>query len=106
APAGQRYSFQFDGLLQTLDHMLVTPGIAAQISGFEYAHLDNDYFDRFSPNDGHKTSDHDPPIVTLGGSTPVVPESPMAVLLPVTSGLLLAAAVAFLVVRRRRHATA
>ena len=46
-PAGEeRYSFHFDGRLQTLDHMLVTDGLRSRVDDFRYAHFDNDYFER------------------------------------------------------------
>lgn len=65
APADNRYSYQFNGRLQTLDHLLVTDGLDARVAGFRYAHFDNDYYDRLADGDGHKISDHDPPVVTL-----------------------------------------
>lgn len=65
APAEERYSFAFSGKLQTLDHMLLTRGLQNKVCDFTYAHFDNDYYKREDPNDGHKVSDHDPPIVTL-----------------------------------------
>jgi predicted extracellular nuclease/Ca2+-binding RTX toxin-like protein len=65
APADNRYSFQFSGRLQTLDHILVTDGLEARVADMRYAHFDNDYFDRRSATDGQNASDHDPPIVTL-----------------------------------------
>jgi predicted extracellular nuclease len=64
APDGERYSFQFDGRLQTLDHMLITAGLQPLVGGFQYAHFDNDYYERDAP-DGHHVSDHDPPVLTL-----------------------------------------
>jgi uncharacterized protein len=71
-PEPERYSFQFSGLLQTLDHLLVNAPVQPMIAGFQYVHFDNDYFHRTGVADGHKVSDHDPPILTLnvGGSTP------------------------------------
>jgi len=70
APAGERYSFAFQGKLQTLDHVLITRGLQSKVGDFRYAHFDNDYFEREDPTDGHKVSDHDPPVLTLsrGGS--------------------------------------
>ena len=65
APADDRYSFQFSGRLQTLDHILITDGLEPRFEGFQYAHFDNDYYDRQDPNDGHKVSDHDPPVLTI-----------------------------------------
>ena len=71
APAQERYSYQFSGKLQTLDHILVTSGLEPEIKDFQYAHFDNDYYQRdggYTPGgepDGHKVSDHDPPVLTL-----------------------------------------
>ena len=65
APAQERYSFTFQGRLQTLDHMLVTGGLASKVGDFRYAHFDNDYYLREAPTDGHHVSDHDPPVLTL-----------------------------------------
>jgi predicted extracellular nuclease len=67
APAEERYSFAFQGRLQTLDHILVTDGLGNKVGDFRYAHFDNDYFERddqAEPN-GHHVSDHDPPVLTL-----------------------------------------
>jgi predicted extracellular nuclease len=64
APADNRYSYKFDGHLQTLDHIAVTAGLASRVADMRYVHLDNDYYER-SPADGTGISDHDPPMVTL-----------------------------------------
>ena len=76
APEQERYSFQFGGKLQTLDHTLVTDGLAPRVEDFRYPHINNDYYDRRDPVDGHRSSDHDPAIVTLslpGDVTPLPP---------------------------------
>ncbi len=68
APEEERYSFAFSGKLQTLDHILATDGLQPKVGDFLYAHFDNDYHERDDANetgDGHKVSDHDPPVVTL-----------------------------------------
>ncbi len=65
APAEERYSFAFQGKLQTLDHVLLTRGLQSKVGDFRYAHFDNDYYEREDPTDGHKVSDHDPPVLTL-----------------------------------------
>jgi len=65
APTEERYSFAFQGRLQTLDHILLTDGLKNKVGGFRYAHFDNDYFEREDPTDGHHVSDHDPPVLTL-----------------------------------------
>ena len=68
APAEERYSFAFQGRLQTLDHVLVTDALDVRVEDFRYAHFDNDYFERDSETDGHHVSDHDPPVLTLSTS--------------------------------------
>ncbi len=64
-PEPERYSYHFDGKLQTLDHVLVTDGLAGRVDDFLYAHFDNDYYERRTEGDGHHLSDHDPPVLTL-----------------------------------------
>jgi predicted extracellular nuclease len=100
-PHDEAYSFQFNGVLQTLDHMLLTSGLQAKREGFTYAHVDNDYFDRLTQPDGHKVSDHDPPVLTLGaGGPPVdIPEAPAPVLFGLLGGMTL------LIAARRRIGT-
>lgn len=67
APGQERYSYQFSGRLQTLDHVLITDGLDPLYKNFRYAHIDTDYYDRDQPLDGHKVSDHDPAVLTLDG---------------------------------------
>ena len=50
APEQERYSFQFSGRLQTLDHMFVTRRAGQpRVEHFTYAHFDNDYYERDDP---------------------------------------------------------
>ena len=63
-PAGQAYSYKFNGHLQTLDHILVTAGMKSRVSDVRYIHLDNDVYERI-PNNGTGISDHDPPLATF-----------------------------------------
>jgi uncharacterized protein len=65
APADNRYSFQFDGQLQTLDHIFVTAGLHAGVRDVRYVHFDNDYFERDETRHAAGVSDHDPPLVTI-----------------------------------------
>ena len=65
APADNRYSFQFDGQLQTLDHIFVTDGLHAAVRDMRYVHFDNDYFERDETRHAAGVSDHDPPLVTI-----------------------------------------
>jgi predicted extracellular nuclease len=69
-PAGQAYSYKFNGHLQTLDHILVTAGLKTRLTDVRYIHLDNDVYERV-PNNGTGISDHDPPLATftLGART-------------------------------------
>ena len=92
APEQERYSFAFQGKLQTLDHILITDGLTS--NAFQYALFDNDYYDREDPMDGHKTSDHDPPLVTLAdapgettGPSPTgpPPTAPVAAPVPIAT---------------------
>jgi predicted extracellular nuclease len=63
-PAGQAYSYKFNGHLQTLDHILVTAGMKSRLADVRYIHLDNDVYERI-PNNGTGISDHDPPLATF-----------------------------------------
>jgi predicted extracellular nuclease len=64
APAGDAYSYKFDGHLQTLDHVLVSAGVLSRESDVRYIHFDNDYYAR-PTGDGTGESDHDPPLATF-----------------------------------------
>jgi len=85
APEQERYSFQFSGRLQTLDHMFVSASLAERVRHFTYAHFDNDYHERADPEDGHHVSDHDPPVVTLQVGAPP-PPPPVNVVKPAIVG--------------------
>jgi len=63
-PAGEAYSYKFNGHLQTLDHILVTAGMKTRLSDVRYIHLDNDVYERV-PGNGTGLSDHDPPLATF-----------------------------------------
>jgi uncharacterized protein len=65
APATNRYSFEFDGLLETLDHIFVTKKLAKQVEEIRYVHFDNDYYQRDETSSPTGVSDHDPPVVRL-----------------------------------------
>jgi endonuclease/exonuclease/phosphatase family metal-dependent hydrolase len=64
APQGLAYSYKFQGHLQTLDHILVSPGLTTRVTDMRYMHFDNDYYERAVP-DGTGISDHDPPLATF-----------------------------------------
>jgi predicted extracellular nuclease len=65
APADNRYSFAYDGLLETLDHIFVTKKLARQVEEMRYVHIDNDYYERNETTAPTGVSDHDPPVVRL-----------------------------------------
>ena len=46
APAGEAYSYKFNGHLQTLDHIVVTAGLKSRLMDFRYVHFDNDVYER------------------------------------------------------------
>jgi predicted extracellular nuclease len=52
-PAGERYSYVFDGNSQTLDHALVSPAVADP--GYDVVHVNAEFADQ--------ASDHDPQVV-------------------------------------------
>ncbi|MCI0392278.1 MAG: lamin tail domain-containing protein [Acidobacteria bacterium] len=63
-PADQRYSFNFAGNAQTLDHVLLDSEMLARISRFTYARNNSDFPESFSI-DGtrpERVSDHDMPV--------------------------------------------
>jgi predicted extracellular nuclease len=64
APAGEAYSYKFNGHLQTLDHIAVTAGLKSRLKDMRYIHLDNDVYERL-PTNGTGLSDHDPPLATF-----------------------------------------
>jgi len=65
-PATGRYSYIYQGVSQLLDHILVTPALAARQVRVDVLHINADY----PPADPEDTSprhssDHDPVIVTF-----------------------------------------
>lgn len=62
-PAGERYTYVFEGNSQALDHILVSPSLAgAPLSGFDIVHVNAEFLDQ--------ASDHDPLVArfTLGSA--------------------------------------
>lgn len=66
APAGERYSFVFDGNAQTLDHVLVNEElvVATRSAGIDHARINADFSDsaRGDATTAMRTADHDPVI--------------------------------------------
>jgi uncharacterized protein len=65
APTEDRYSYEYDGLLETLDHIFVTKKLAKQVEEMRYVHIDNDYYERNETSSPTGVSDHDPPVVRI-----------------------------------------
>ncbi len=76
-PAASRYTYTFDGFSGYLDHGLVTPSVAAQVTGRTLWHINTDepsvidYNTEYKTQDlytptAYRSSDHDPVILGLG----------------------------------------
>ncbi len=65
APVNNRYSFQFDGQLETLDHIFVDDFLSRRVQQIRYVHFDNNYAGRANPDSPIEVSDHDPPVAVL-----------------------------------------
>jgi uncharacterized protein len=63
-PPDQRYSFNFDGNAQELDHVLVNPPMLSRFSRFAIARNNSDFPESFrnDPNRSERISDHDPAV--------------------------------------------
>lgn len=57
-PVNQRYSYNFEGNAQVLDHIMVSPGLLAATSGFDIVHMNSEFSDQLS--------DHDPSVARFG----------------------------------------
>ncbi|MGE0452649.1 MAG: lamin tail domain-containing protein [Vicinamibacteria bacterium] len=75
-PAEQRYSYNFDGNAQSLDHVLVTQNLLPRLAGFHYGRVDSDFPEVYR-NDAtrpERLSDHDP-LVAIFDFPPNTPPS-------------------------------
>jgi hypothetical protein len=94
APAGEAYSYKFNGHLQTLDHIAVTAGLKSRLLDFRCVHFDNDVYERV-PTDGTGISDHDPPLATFTLGAQTSTPGTVSVSVPATLALTLGAPAAF-----------
>ncbi|HZS08487.1 MAG TPA: nuclease [Blastocatellia bacterium] len=64
APAGERYSFSFDGNAQELDHAIITGNLLARFVALRYARNDADFPESFrgDATRPERISDHDPTV--------------------------------------------
>ncbi len=53
-PVNQRYSYNFEGNAQVLDHIMVSPGLLAANGGFDVVHINSEF--------SAQLSDHDPSV--------------------------------------------
>lgn len=53
-PQNERYTYNFEGNAQTLDHILVSSNLFKQLNGFDVVHINSEFADQIS--------DHDPSI--------------------------------------------
>ncbi|HWQ32941.1 MAG TPA: endonuclease/exonuclease/phosphatase family protein [Blastocatellia bacterium] len=69
-PASERYSYNFNGSAQVLDHVLVTANLLTRVRRFEYARNDADFPETYrnDPNRPERISDHDMPVATFAFS--------------------------------------
>lgn len=66
-PAGERYSYVFDGVAQTLDHVLVSPSVLPWVSAFGYVRGNADAAEvwRGDATRPERVSDHDAPLIYI-----------------------------------------
>jgi predicted extracellular nuclease len=57
-PASDRYTYNFQGNAQTLDHILVSNGLFNQLNGYDIVHINSEFADQ--------VSDHDPSVARFG----------------------------------------
>lgn len=91
-PAAQAYSYVFDGNVQSLDHILLSPEAVPALTAFEHARVNADFPEvyRVDPTRVERSSDHDPavayfafardtaaPTLTLPAGGPVPAQGPL-----------------------------
>ena len=90
-PAGERYTYNFEGNLQALDHMFVSANLANKGSlVYDIVHANAEFSDQLS--------DHDPTLLTFNSVPAPVPE-------PETYAMLLAGLGVIAAIARRRKST-
>jgi predicted extracellular nuclease len=78
-PVNERYTYNFNGVSQVLDHIFISKAIPDV--AYDVIHLNSEFSDQ--------VSDHDPQVIRIRPAAvtppPVVPEAPVTVLLPLTA---------------------
>lgn len=67
-PANERYTYNFQGNAQVLDHILVSSNLRSNLDGFDVVHINSEFADQIS--------DHDPVIARF--NLPVANRAPIA----------------------------
>ncbi|WP_395702671.1 endonuclease/exonuclease/phosphatase family protein [Aquabacterium sp.] len=63
-PANERYSYDFEGNAQVLDHIMVSPALLAANAGFDVVHINSEF--------AAQLSDHDPSVARFAIAAPLV----------------------------------
>jgi hypothetical protein len=68
APAGEQYSFTFDGNAQVLDHILITPNLFERFRSMSYGRNGADFPESYRGDASRpeRVSDHDMPVAYFG----------------------------------------
>lgn len=71
-PISERYSFNFDGNAQAIDHILVTPSVRSRLIRYAYARTGADFPESFRGNFNRpeRLSDHDAPVAWFALTMP------------------------------------
>lgn len=72
-PANERYTYNFQGNAQVLDHILVSNNLFSRLDGFDVVHINSEFADQ--------VSDHDPVVARFNIAAPIVNQPPTAVTL-------------------------
>ncbi|WP_156481709.1 choice-of-anchor I family protein [Anabaena sp. 4-3] len=71
-PENERYTYNFQGNAQTLDHILVSNNLLSNLDGFDVVHINSEFYDQ--------DSDHDPTVArfNISSNTPPTVAIPIA----------------------------
>jgi uncharacterized protein len=61
-PQNERYTYNFEGNAQTLDHILVSNNLLSKLDGYDVVHINSEFADQ--------DSDHDPSVARFNFGTP------------------------------------
>jgi uncharacterized protein len=64
-PANERYTYNFEGNAQTLDHILVSNNLLTNLNGFDVVHINSEF--------AEQVSDHDPVLARFALAGPNLP---------------------------------